>query len=352
MNGRIRVGVVGYGYAGRLFHVYLVGRVPDLELAAIVARSPEKRALAEAEHGRRGVRIFGNLEDLLASDCVDLVILATPHDTHAALAIQAMDAGKHVVTDKVMSLNADQADAMIAASQRNGVLLSVFHNRRWDWDYLTVKNVLEQRLLGTLYLFEAAAMSYRAPRGWRGDPGVSGGILFDWGAHLFDQALQLVPGRVRSVTADIQRRSWGNGIGSYARVLLRFENDVLYDIEIGNLARVTKPRWFVLGELGGLVKTGDPRGEQEPAVVAGDIDAAIEDPANRAQVWRDVDGQPSLIQVETVRSDWTNYYRNIADALNHRAELLVTPEQVRRVMALFDAASEASTTGTSLQVDI
>lgn len=132
MARRIRVGVVGYGYAGRSFHTYLVDRVPDLELVAIVARSSERRELAEREHGPRGVAVFGSLEDLLAKGGVDLVILATPHDIHAPQSIQAMDAGKHVVTDKAMCLNADEADAMIAASRRNRVLLSVFQNRRWD----------------------------------------------------------------------------------------------------------------------------------------------------------------------------------------------------------------------------
>ena len=352
MARRIRVGVVGYGYAGRDFHVYLVGRVPDLDLVAIVARSSERRELAEREQGQRGVAVFGSLEDLLASDGVDLVILATPHDTHAPQSIQAMDAGKHVVTDKAMCLNAEEADKMIAASRRNGVLLSVFQNRRWDWDYLTVKKAVDEGWLGEPYLFEAAAMSYRAPSGWRGEVAASGGILFDWGAHLIDQALQLVPARVRSVTADIQRRSWGSEIGSYARVLLRFENDVLYDIEIGNLCRATKPRWFILGERGGLIKTGDPRGEQEPAMVAGNIDAAAEDPLHRARVWRELNGQTTSMEVETVTSDWTNYYRNIADALNGRAELLVKPEQVRRVMAVFDAARCAAATDVVMRVEI
>jgi scyllo-inositol 2-dehydrogenase (NADP+) len=352
MARRIRVGVVGYGYAGRSFHVYLVDRVPDLELVAIVARSAQRRELATRELGQRGVAVFGSLEDLLASADLDLVILATPHDSHASLSVMAMDAGKHVVTDKAMCMNADEADAMIAASRRNGVLLSVFQNRRWDWDYLTVKKVLDEGLLGEPYLFEAAAMSYRAPRGWRGEMAASGGILFDWGSHLVDQALQLVPSRVRSVTADIQHRGWGSKIGSYARVLLRFENDVLYDVEVGNLAGAIKPRWYLLGERGGLVKTGDPRGEQESALVAGNIDAAVEDPAHRARIWRDVDGQMTSTEVETVRSDWTNYYRNIAETLNGRADLLVKPEQVRRVMAIFDAARTASAFGAATQVDI
>src|SRR6185312_17123454 len=102
------------------------------------------------------------------------------------------------------------------------------------------------------YLFELARFGYRAQGGWRGDPAAGGGLLFDWGAHFIDQALQLVPDEVASVTCDIQYRGWGAEIGSYARLLIRFARGVLYSIEVGNVARYDKPRWLVLGELGSL----------------------------------------------------------------------------------------------------
>ena len=339
----IKVGIVGYGFAGRGFHAYLIGRVPDLSLVAVATRSPERRAQAEREHG---VATYASLDELLdRSDC-ELVVVATPHSTHAALACQAMNAGRHVVVDKVMCLSAEEADTMIEVSQRNKVLLSVFHNRRWDWDFLTVKKVLDEGLLGAPYLFETAVMSYRQPRGWRADPSASGGILYDWGAHLIDHALQLVPGPVRSVSCDVQYRGWGSEIGSYARLLLRFASGVLYSIELGNLARIDKPRWLVLGERGSLIKYGlDP---QERAMLAGNIEGATEDPAHRARIRTELNGLPAEMVVESVRSDWTNYYRNVADALVGRAELEVKPEQVRRAMAVFDAAARSVRTGETV----
>ena len=291
---------------------------------------------------------YPSLDEMLERGGVDLVVIATPHDTHATLAIQAMDAGRHVVVDKVMCLSGEEADAMIEASRRNGVLLSVFHNRRWDWDYLTVKKVLEDGLLGDPYLFEVAILRYRPARGWRADARAGGGILYDWGAHLVDHALQLVPGEVTSVTCDIQRRGWGAEIGSYARLLLRFASGVLFSVELGNLARMEKPRWLVLGERGALVKHGlDP---QEQAMLRGNIEAAVEDPANRARITTEVNGLPAELVVESVRSDWTNYYRNVADALMGRAELVVKPEQVRRAIAVFDAAMRSAATGETVRV--
>ena len=342
----IKVGIVGYGFAGRGFHAYLINRVPDLKLVAVASRAPERRAQAERDYG---VATFETLEELLERGQIDLVVIATPHDTHASLACQAMDAGKHVVVDKVMCLSGEEADAMIESSRKNGVVLSVFHNRRWDWDYLTVRKVLEEGLLGVPYLFETAVTRYRAPRGWRATAKASGGILYDWGAHLIDHALQLVPATVRSVTCDVQYRGWGAEIGSYVRLLMRFANDVLYSIELGNLVRQDKPRWLILGERGALVKTGlDP---QEPAMLAGHIDAAVEDPANRARVRTEFDGLPAEMIVETVKSDWTNYYRNVADTLLGRAELAVKPEQVRRAIAVFDAAIRSARTGETVPVE-
>jgi scyllo-inositol 2-dehydrogenase (NADP+) len=343
----IRVGLVGYGYAGRTMHAPLIRRVPDLALTAVVSRSAERRERAARD---LGVATFPTLDDLLEKGQVDLVVIATPHDTHAALACQAMEAGRHVVVDKVMCLNGREADAMIAASQKNGVLLSVFQNRRWDWDYLTVRKVLEEGLIGTPYLFEAAVLRYRAPRGWRGDAAASGGILFDWGAHLIDQALQLVSGPVQAVTCDLLYQGWGREVGSYARLLLRFAGGVLYAIEIGNLSRYTKPRWLILGDRGALVKTGiDP---QEAALQRGSLETAAEDPADRARVSTEVGGLAAELVIESVRGDWTDYYRNVADALLGRAALLVRPEEVRRAMAVYDAAMESARAGTTIRVEI
>jgi scyllo-inositol 2-dehydrogenase (NADP+) len=343
----IRVGIVGYGYAGRSMHAYLVSRVPDLKLVAVASRSPENRRRAEQDHG---VATYTTLDELLDRGEVDLVVIATPHDTHASLACQAMDARRHVVVDKVMCLSGEEADTMIEASHRNGVLLSVFHNRRWDWDYLTVKKVLEEGLIGAPYLFEMALLGFRPPRGWRGDSDASGGILYDWGAHFIDQALQLVPDAVTSVTCDIQYRGWGQKIGSYGRLLLRFASGVLYSIEIGNLARFTKPHWLVLGERGSLVKSGvDP---QEQALRRGNIEAAVEDPADRTRITTDVGGLTGELVIESVKSDWTNYYRNVADALSDRAELVVKPEQVRRAIAVYDAAMQSARSGETVRVHI
>lgn len=347
-RGAINVGVVGYGYSGRAFHAYLVGLAEGLRLYAISTRDPARQEAARREHPE--ARVYATMGELLTDRAVELVVLATPHDTHRDLAIQAMNAGKHVVTDKIMAMDAAQAAEMIEASQRNGVLLSVFHNRRWDWDYLTVRQAIAEGWLGEPYLFQTAIMRYRSPGGWRASLAHSGGILFDWPAHLVDQALQLVGAPVRAVDCQtLSRAHWDSDIESYARLSLRFANDVTYEIEVGNLAAAPKPRWYVLGDGGALVKYGlDP---QEGYLKQGRIEAAEEDPADRARITTHVRGQEESWTVESVRGSWTAYYCNIAGALNHGAELAVKPEQVYQAMRVYDAAARSARTGEVVHLE-
>ena len=342
----INTAIIGYGYAGRCFHAYLVGLADGLNLYAIASRNAERCQAAAQDYP--GVKIYETIDQAISDDNVDLVILATPHDTHAELAIKAMDAGKHLVTDKIMCMNAAEADAMIEASKRNNVLLSVFHNRRWDWDYLTIKKVVVDGLLGTPYLFQVAIMRYGPPRTWRGVKKQSGGILFDWPAHLIDQALQLVSVPVKTVFCDIHYDTrWDINIGNYANLLIKFENGVRYQIEISNLAKAEKPRWYVLGELGGLIKYG--LDAQERPMVEGNIDAAEEDPANYAKVWTEAGGEQRELVIESVGGSWKSYYQNISDVLNKGAELIVKPEEVRHAMQIYDAAMRSSETGEAVQ---
>lgn len=341
----IRVGIIGYGFAGRCFHAYLVSQAQGLQLSAVVSRDPERRARAQAEYG---VRTYAAVDDLLADPDIDLVVVATPHDTHADLTIRALEAGKHVVTDKVMAMTAAECDAMIAAARRTGRLLSVFHNRRWDFDFATVRQVIAEGWIGEPFLYESSITGYGAPRGWRADAGAAGTLLSDWGAHLIDQALLLVDADVESVWCDVQARKWEATSGSHGLLQMRFANGVLFRVEVSRLAKAPKPRWYILGEEGGLVKTG--RDPQEPAMIAGNIDAAREDPADRARVFTQRGGLSTEMVIESLRPSWKSYYQNVADVLLKGGELAVKPEEARRVVAVLDAAAESLRTRASVAV--
>ncbi len=337
----INFGVVGYGYSGRAFHTYLPTLAEGLNLHGIAVRNPQVQQQARADHP--DATIYDSVEAMLADDNIQLVILATPHNTHHDLSIQVMNAGRHVVTDKVMAMNAREAEEMIEAAERNDVMLSVFHNRRWDWDYLTVKKVVEDGLLGEPFLYHAAIAGYGSPRGWRGSKALSGGIMYDWGAHFMDQALQLVPAPVESVFCDIiYRPNTGTDIGNYGIIRMQFANGTRYSVEITNLSPIQKPRWFVQGDRGSLIKYGlDP---QEDYMRRKVILEAEEDPSTYARVVTVTDGQREEQVVPSVHGSWVSYYQNISDVLNKGAELIVKPEQVLQAMRVYDAAMRSAET--------
>lgn len=336
----IRTAIVGYGLAGRLFHAYLVSRTEGLELVAVASRDPVRRAQAEQDWS---VVTWETLADLLADDRIELIILATPHDTHAPLAIEAMEAGRHVVVDKVMCMNAAEAGEMISVSRRQGVMLSVFHNRRWDWGYLTVRKAMEDGLLGDLFLVERAVHRFRASRGWRTSRAKSGGLLYDWGAHMIDQGLQLLAARPAAVHCKGHKYRWEGDIEDHVTCTLYFESGAEYRMEISNLSRISKPHWYVLGTRGSLVKTGlDP---QEDWMKKGEIESAVEAPEDRVRVATERDDEVLHMVLDPVKGSWVDYYRNIAAVLDRGEELAVKPGEMLDLMKVLDAATESRETG-------
>src|SRR3954469_15978138 len=207
----LRVGLLGYGLAGRVFHAPLIAACPDLVLAAVVTRDPERRAALRAVHpGAEALDAPEQLWERAAS--LDLVVVATPNRSHAALARAALHAGLAVVVDKPLATSAAEARALIDEARARGRRLTVFQNRRWDGDYLTVRKLIADGALGAVHRFESRFERWNpVPRpGWResGDPADAGGLLFDLGAHLIDQALQLF-GPARTVYAELDRRRPG-----------------------------------------------------------------------------------------------------------------------------------------------
>jgi len=332
--------VVGHGLAGRAFHCPLILRQPDLKLHGVVARDPVVRAQAVAQY-RGGVIGYSSLDDALDDPLVQLVVIATPHDSHADLAVRSLEARRHCVVDKVMALTTAEADRMIAARDGSGCVLSVFHNRRWDWDYLTVRNLLAGGRLGRPLVFESAVCRYAPPRGWRGHRAAAGTILHDWGAHLVDQALQLGFGPCRRLAAWLVPAPWeGVDSGGHGRIVLEFD-PVIFQIEISRVSRIDRPRWWIVGTEGGFCKYGiDP---QEDALRAGNIDNAAEPVEHQGILRLHGEGGAAIeSRTPTVRGHWDSYYRNIADAIAGRAPLAVTAEEAREVVRLLEAATESA----------
>jgi scyllo-inositol 2-dehydrogenase (NADP+) len=345
MGEQINVGFVGYGLGGRVFHTPLVNAVPAMRVHSVMSRSEEKQRQAAADWGCETV---GTLEALLADDALDLVVVSTPHSTHRDLVIRCLQAGKHVVVDKVMATCVAEADEMIAAAQAAGKLLNVFQNRRWDGDFFTVRKVLADGLLGEPYVCESRVVGWGLRRfTWRQSAEMGGGPFCDWGAHIIDQFLLLF-GPAESVWADFLYTDEYD-VESAAVCHVKHASGVRSIFECGYVSRLPRPRWYVRGSLGALSKMGlDP---QEPRLVQGLVEGVspragdYEPPENWAEVVTEVSGLESRMTLRTLPGRYVTYYENIADVLLNGAEPLVKLNEVRAELAVIDAAKESARRG-------
>src|ERR1700722_10093686 len=252
----IRVGVVGFGLGGRVFHAPLVSSVEGLELAAIVERSGDKAALRYP-----GIAIYRSLDELLTDDSIKLVVITTPSGNHFAAAKQALDAGKNVVVDKPTAVTASEIAELARLAQERNLLLAPFHNRRWDSDFRTIQKVLHDVSLGRLVSLESYFDRWRpSPRSgsWKEDPTQGGGLLLDIGTHLVDQALVLF-GKPEAVGAEVTRER-DRGVTSDSFTVRLCYKGLMVTLGSNCLASPGRPRYLLRGTKGNYWKWGlDPQ---------------------------------------------------------------------------------------------
>ena len=263
----IGVGIIGFGLATKVFHAPFVSAVPGLKLVAIVQRSGD-----EAAKTYPAAKIVRSAEELLSDSAVDLVVVATPNDTHFEMARRALGAGKHVVIDKPFAPTSVEAAELIALAKAHGVQVCPFHNRRWDGDFLTVKKLLAEGTLGRVVTVESHFDRYRPllrENTWKDAAGEAQGLLMDLGPHLVDQAVALF-GMPDSVTASVRRDRDDQRLEDAFDMALGYEvngRQLVYWCRSSMLAAENSPRFLVHGTAGSFRKYGlDP---QEPTLVAG-----------------------------------------------------------------------------------
>ncbi|HKP73888.1 MAG TPA: Gfo/Idh/MocA family oxidoreductase, partial [Longimicrobiaceae bacterium] len=257
-SAALRVGLIGYGLAGSAFHAPLIAATPGLRLSLVVTSNPERAAQVRREHSE--VEIVDTAERLWErAGELELVVVASPNRTHVPLARAALAAGLPVVVDKPLAATSADARALADEAGSRGLLLSVFQNRRWDGDFLTLRHLIADGALGDVHRFESRFERWRpAPKpGWRerGDPAEAGGVLFDLGSHLIDQALVLF-GPVRQVYAEIGRRRPGVEVDDDAFVALTHASGVVSHLWTSLVAAEDSGRFCVLGSRAAYVKRG------------------------------------------------------------------------------------------------
>lgn len=337
MNRPLRVGIIGYGFATATFHAPLVRSVPGLVLAAISSSDPAKVHAALPE-----VETETSHQALISRPDLDLIVIPTPNDTHYPLAKAALDAGKHVVVDKPFTVSVDEAEELIAHSQRVGKLLSVFHSRRWDSDFLTLQGLVGEGRLGRITHFESHIDRFRPQvrDRWREGSGPGAGLWYDLGPHLLDQALVLF-GEPDGLTLHqalardgALSDDWFHAVLDYGTLRVLLHATVVS----------ARPglRYAVHGLSGSFLKEGmDP---QEEALKAGGVpgsDGWGVDP--RPGVY--VDAEQREVMVPGLPGAYQVYYQTMRDAILGRGPVPVSASDALRVMRWIEAGRRSAATG-------
>jgi predicted dehydrogenase len=334
----LRVALIGYGLAGEAFHAPLIAAEPGLELATVVTSSDGRAGRARDRHP--GVRVVADAERLHDGDGAhDVVVVATPNRTHVPLARSALEAGAAVVVDKPLAARAEEARELAALAADRNLLLTVFHNRRWDGDMLTVQRLIGEGELGSVLRFESRFDRWR-PRikaGWRerDDPAEAGGVLFDLGSHLIDQALVLF-GPPRRVYAELAVRRPDAGVVDDAFVALEHDDDVRVQLWMSQTAAQPGPRFRVLGSRAAYVKWG--LDGQEAALRAGgrpDEEGWGREPR---ELWGRLGSEDDAQPVETAPGDYARFYAGVAAALRDGAPPPVPVADAIAVLEVIEAA--------------
>ncbi len=332
--------LIGYGGMGR-WHVEKLRTLPEFEIAGVYDILPERREAAVKD----GLTAYDSLESLLADASVELVTIATPNDLHRPIAIQAMAAGKHVISEKPVTLSSRDLQAMIDASRKYGRIFSVHQNRRWDEDFLIIKQIYDQNSLGRVFNIESRVHGSRGvPGDWRNTWLQGGGMILDWGVHMLDQLLMLVDEPVVSTFCTVSHVT-NDEVDDGFKAIITFGNGLTAQVEVGTSNFINLPRWYMQGEngtavihdwalSGEIVKVSDwEKRDAVPVVTAAGLTKTMA-PRTEETIQR--------YPLPKVTSDVRDYYRNIARAIRGEEKQLVTHAQMMRVMRLMEACFKSA----------
>jgi predicted dehydrogenase len=342
---KIGVGLASFGMSGQVFHAPLLSVNPGFKIISILERS---RNLSRERYPE--AKIIRNYNELLKDDSIQLVVVNTPDRFHYSMAREALEAGKHVILEKPFVLDSREGDELISIANDRKRLLSVFQNRRWDGDFLTVREILDKGLLGRLVEYEAHFDRYRnfiIENTWKEDPESGTGTIFNLGSHLIDQAMVLF-GKPLHVTADIRIQRTDGKVDDAFTLWLGYP-EVKVTIKASYLVREPGPRYLLHGTEGSFLKHGiDP---QEEALKKGDLPGSPGWGTEPEQEWGrlNTDIGPYNGLYETLPGNYLAYYENIRQALAGKAEPAVTAAQANGVIRVIEAALESSQSGSRIE---
>jgi scyllo-inositol 2-dehydrogenase (NADP+) len=331
-NAVLHGAVIGYGGAFNMGRGHLEWmQAAGIKPTAACDIDPERMTTAKADF--EGLRTYTSIKDLLADSEVNLVTVITPHNSHADIAVQAADAGKNVVVEKPMCITVAEADRMIDAAKRNNVTISVFHNRRYDGDFLAIKETIAKGLVGDVFQIQAGGGSFRHPgTWWRSNKSISGGLMYDWGAHFIDWILGLQAGKkLVHVTGFLQKKVWMDQTNEdHGQIIMGFDDGSVAELTQSSLQAVPQPRWRILGTKGGILDDGSVK--------------------DGFKLYTQIDDFVATAEIHNKKTEWNSYYKDLAAHFNEGKPSPVTAESARRIISVIEAAEESSRVHHSVAV--
>jgi len=339
---KIRCGIIGYGptFNWGWMHALWIKAVNDLELVAICDRDPN--CLQKAKQDYPEIDFHTDIHEMLARDDIDMVSVVTNHNAHAKIVVDCLKAGKHTVVEKPMCISIKEATDMIEAAKKANRMLSVFHNRRHDGNVRAIKEIVSQGLIGDVFHIELSACGYgHAPNVWRSKKEVSGGALYDWGAHGIDWILHLLSGKkMVQVSGFFHKRVWQDiSNEDQTKAIILFDDGVVAEIMQSSIAYAGKPLWYILGTKGAIVDSGRD-------AIKGYTKELVGPPGGSLQLITS-DG---VKEVSYKESDWITQYMDIANHLLKDTLNPETGEDGRRVITVLETAEKSAKSGHSEDV--
>lgn len=354
MDNRINVALIGFGLSGRVFHAPIIAAMPEFNLAKIYTTNPESINTIRREYP--GTAIASDVGEIMRDDGIDLVVVASPNTSHFSIAKEAIISEKHVIVEKPFTVSSKEADNLAVLSKRYGRMLSVYHNRRWDSDFKTVKKVIESKLLGNLVECEMHFDRFRNcvnQEAWREECSPGSGVLYDLGSHLVDQALVLF-GIPESITADVRTQRPEAKVDDSFEIRMDYKG-LKVILKAGMLVRGEIPRYILLGDQGSYIKYGTDvqAGQLAEGITPNDCKDWGKEPEEiYGTINTTINGLNVVGKVESLTGDYREYYADILRAVRNKEEAEVSPLAGRNVIRLLELANESSNSRSSVEIKV